>query len=129
MAGPQLEQRIADIVHSFSKLYPGSKVGYQLRSYSRDSAWLVGENVDEQLFCASAFKAFVLVTCLQRWENGEVDLEQKLTITDAVRSAGDAESWAYLPTGTVKTLRQALEAMIGTSDNTATDMVLRTICA
>jgi beta-lactamase class A len=125
-----------EIVEAFSVL-PGQKA---LRLWAPPDAgrpaWSVEHNPDDRLFIASAFKGVVLAECL-RLEEESLDpraatplagqlaarLGQQLPLDEAVFSLGSPVLNPPHLTGQV-TLRTALEAMIGHSDNTATDIVL-----
>lgn len=99
--------------------------------------WSVSHNADDRFFIASVFKAFALAECL-RQEEAELDpssetplarqlgarLAQQLPLDESVFSIAAPVMNTPNLTGMV-TLRTALEAMIGHSDNTATDIVLK----
>ena len=99
--------------------------------------WSVAHNADDRFFIASVFKAFVLAECL-RQEESQLDpssqislasqlsarLSQQLPLDESVFSIAAPVLNTPNLTGMV-TLRTALEAMIGHSDNTATDIVLK----
>jgi len=104
---------------------------YYMRVSDTDNKeiWSIGQSPDRQLYTASAFKVFVLAECLRQWEkeSDELSLGEVLEITDDVKSFAskdDEKAFANKAPGTQVTLKFALEAMIGWSDNTATDMVL-----
>jgi hypothetical protein len=89
--------------------------------------WSIGQSQDIPLYTASAFKVFVLAECLRQWDNNELSPTEVLEITDEVKafaSKDDNMAFAKKPPGTRVFLSYALEAMIGWSDNTATDMLL-----
>ena len=99
--------------------------------------WSVSHNADDRFFIASVFKAFALAECL-RQEEAELDpssvtplatqlnarLAQQLPLDESVFSIAAPVLNTPELRGMV-TLRTALEAMIGHSDNTATDIVLK----
>lgn len=99
--------------------------------------WSVSHNADDRFFIASVFKAFALAECL-RQEEAQLDpssettlanqlaarLSQQLPLDESVFSISAPVLNTPHLTGMV-TLRTALEAMIGHSDNTATDIVLK----
>ena len=116
------------IVAEFSQL-PGTKSlkilapgGYRAREFSATL------NPQTPLFCASAFKVYVLAEYLRQVEAGEASLDEELDLDDSVWSVS---STAFNPpklTGKV-TAQTTLEAMISVSDNTATDMALKRVGA
>jgi beta-lactamase class A len=79
---------------------------------------------DAELFCGSCFKTFVLAAYLQEVEAGRLDEAEQLAVDDGVRSL--SSSVLENLTGTTQA-RNALEAMIAHSDNTATDMALKRV--
>ncbi len=83
---------------------------------------IIAYNAEKQLFCASAFKAYVLAQCVRCIEAGQLDPNADLTITDYNKSPG-GHYWNYVP-GTKVKVAAAMAEMIHHSDNTATDMLL-----
>jgi Beta-lactamase enzyme family/ORF 12 gene product N-terminal len=75
---------------------------------------------------ASMFKLFVLGALAHQIAAGRVSWTQKLTVTDAVKSAGNSEPAAlqYVPAGTRVPVQQTAAKMISISDNTAADMLI-----
>ncbi len=100
-------------------------------------AWSLTLNADDRFFIASVFKALALAECL-RQEEAQLDpasetplaaqlnwlLAQQLPLDESVFSLAAPVLNTPALTGMV-TLRTALEAMIGHSDNTGTDIVLK----
>jgi beta-lactamase class A len=76
------------------------------------------------LFCASAFKAFVLAEYLRQVEAGELTLDEQLDLDESVWSPSSPVFNPPELAGRVTALT-ALQAMIARSDNTATDMALK----
>ena len=100
-------------------------------------AWSVAQNPDEQLFIASAFKAFVLAETLIQLEEAidpksstppaaqfAAGLQTLLPLDESVFVTGSTVFNPPHLTGEVS-LRTALEAMISHSDDTAADIVLK----
>ena len=80
------------------------------------------------LFCASAFKGFVLAEYLRQVEAGEATLDEELELDESVWSPSAPVFNPPELSGKVTALT-ALQAMISRSDNTATDMILKRIGA
>ncbi len=130
-----------EILQTFRAL-PGT-VGLKLwaPAMAGGPEWSVAENPDEQLFIASAFKAFVLAEALRQVE-AAIDpksdtppaaqflagLQQLLPLNDSVFMPGSTVFNPPHLTGEVS-LRTALEAMISHSDDTAADIVLKHVDA
>jgi beta-lactamase class A len=91
-----------------------------------DSPWRVTYKADEELFCGSCFKTFVLAAYMQEVESGTLDERAQLAIDDSVRTA--SSSVFENLTGTTMA-RNALEAMIAHSDNTGTDAAMKSVGA
>jgi beta-lactamase class A len=96
----------------------------------------VSLNPDAQLFCASAFKGFVLAKYLQMVDQGEANPGEPLEVDTDIWSPGSPVLTPFLEhdplkAGVVGTInaRTALDAMISRSDNTATDIMLRRVGA
>ena len=78
---------------------------------------------------ASIFKLFVLGALARQIAAGRVSWDQKLTVTDALKSAGNIGP-GYLqnvPAGTRVPVQQTAAKMIAISDNTATDMLIHLV--
>ncbi len=131
--GQEIQKLWSDFVSAYSSRDDGS-YDLHLHDYAGKSIFKAFHNEDRQLYCASAFKPFVLIECLRQYERGEngVRLDEILHITDnnkSVAAPEDRNAYANRPSGTGVTLADALNAMIEWSDNTATDMVLHRIGA
>lgn len=101
-----------------------------LRDQCAFGAWrdneLVGFQLDEPFEVGSAFKAFVAAEYARQVTTGAIDPDMYLTVQpiDRVESSLVMES---IPDGGTIPIQEAAEAMIGASDNTATDMVIRVV--
>jgi beta-lactamase class A len=75
---------------------------------------------------ASMFKLFVLGALAQQVAAGRVSWDQELTVTDAVKSAGNAGAGCLqeVQAGTRVPVEQTAAQMISISDNTAADMLI-----
>lgn len=126
-----------EILQTFRSL-PGT-VGLKLwaPAMAGGPEWTVEQNPDEQMFIASAFKAFVLAETLRQVEAA---IDPKSTTPPAAQLATRMQTLlplnesVFMPGSTVfnppnlsgdVSLRTALEAMISHSDDTATDIVLK----
>lgn len=87
---------------------------------------VAGLRGDVRLEVGSAFKAFVAAEYARQVSTGRTDPATELTIEPADRVDGSLALEA-LPDGGTVSLQEAAEAMIGVSDNTATDLVLREV--
>lgn len=98
------------------------KMGVYIKHLGDDSELSYGAH--DQWYLASTTKVPVAIALLQRAENGQISLDQKLTLknTDYVDGAGELLGKAA---GTQFTLRDLLRRMITQSDSTATDMLIR----
>ena len=72
---------------------------------------------------ASVFKLYVLDALAKAIAAGKVTWDEKLTVTDRVRSFS-SEALQGKPDGTRMSVRDVADAMISVSDNTATDMLI-----
>lgn len=80
-------------------------------------------NADNQLAIASVFKLYVLGELARQVQAGDVTWDEKITLTDDLRSMPSGD-FAWVPAGQQVTVRQLAEGMIWQSDNTATDHLI-----
>ncbi|MBV9386825.1 MAG: serine hydrolase [Chroococcidiopsidaceae cyanobacterium CP_BM_ER_R8_30] len=135
---PNLEKLSTEITNAFAQL-PGQKgLKLLIPALRKQPDWSFSINPDTVLVCASAFKVFVLAEALRQVEaslNPEeqkplVDqLEEKLALLELVldESVYTIGSDVFNPpdlSGKVL-LKTVLQAMMLSSDNTATDMALK----
>lgn len=78
---------------------------------------------DAPLEVGSCFKAFVAAACCRAVERGALRWDEPLLLGPD-RRVPSSDALDTLPDGASVTLRDAAAAMIGVSDNTATDLVL-----
>lgn len=72
---------------------------------------------------ASMIKVFIMATVLEKAKQGEIDINEKLTLLDSDK-VGGAGILAGYDSGTELSLRELMELMIIHSDNTATNMII-----
>lgn len=82
-----------------------------------------GVNADKQLAIASTFKLYVLGELTRQVQSGEVRWDESVILTDSLRSMPSGD-YAWVPAGSQVTVRQLAEAMMWSSDNTATDHLI-----
>jgi beta-lactamase class A len=118
------------VIREFEKL-PGRKsLKIVVPPVGRLPAWSVERDPDLPLFVASAIKAWVLAEFLRQVEAGTATLEEHLPVDDRIWSFSSPVLTVDPPdngvTGIIQA-RVALEAMIGHSDDTATDIALKRV--
>lgn len=84
---------------------------------------LIDLNSDKEVPLASIFKLYVLLAVGQAVQDGTLTWDEKLTITDELRSLPSGELQQE-PAGTEITVQDAALKMISISDNTATDLLI-----
>ena len=82
-----------------------------------------GSDPGESLPIGSMIKLYVLGAVVDAVERGELGWDDEVTVTDELRSLPSGQL-QDAPTGTTVTIREAAEAMIAISDNTATDLLV-----
>jgi len=114
-----LQEKIKQIDDEFS-----GDIGVYIKSL--EDGQIINHNGDERWYLASTIKIPVAIAILKRVEDGELSLEDELTLQDSdkVDGAGDMH---WQDAGTVYTIRTLLEKMMKDSDSTATDMLIRLI--
>ena len=123
---PQVKSLDA-LVEKFRKL-PG-KAGLLIAKMNSDKIEpLASYNIDTPLALGSAFKLYVLGTLEDEIAKGKRHWEDVVILDSASRSlpSGMMHKW---PVGTPVTLQTAANMMISLSDNTATDLLIKTLGA
>ncbi|MCL3860944.1 serine hydrolase [Actinotalea sp. K2] len=82
-----------------------------------------GSAAGEQLPVGSIIKLYVLGAVVDAVGRGDLAWDERLTLTDDLRSLPSGEL-QDAPTGTTVTVEEAARAMIAISDNTATDLLV-----
>jgi beta-lactamase class A len=85
---------------------------------------VAGANPDLSLPLASIFKLYVLYAVSDAIKVGTVSWEDQLTVTEKGKAVGSSMD---LPVGAQISVRTAAEKMIATSDNMATDMLIKRV--
>ena len=116
-----------------SYLFEGvdSKVDDYLNDGTEYSVYLAYPNKSEETYIynsqkwrsASMIKVFILASVMEKAQDGEIDLDEIITLksSDKVGGAGILAGYA---TGSQLSLKQILKLMITESDNTATNIII-----
>jgi len=100
--------------------YPG-RVSIYIKDLKSGRTWT--HHPDDLFPAASLIKVPVLIATFYKIRDGQLGLDERLTITRRNRVGGSG-SLKWRPDGTKLSLRELLVHMINESDNTATKMVL-----
>lgn len=103
--------------------FPG-EIGVYVRHLGRDEAFSF--RAEESWYLASGIKVPVAITVLRRIEDGETTLDTRIRLrsSDFVDGAGHVNAH---PAGTPLRVDYLLEQMLVYSDNTATDVLIRSV--
>ena len=115
----ELRQRIARIDSSS----PG-KLGVYVKRL--DNGETVGHNADQLFYLSSSVKVPIALAVLQQVDAGKLALESKVVLqeTDKIDGSGDV---VWDQPGSSYTIDSLLTRMLGVSDNTAANMLIRTV--
>jgi beta-lactamase class A len=91
--------------------------------FDLDNGNYVELNGSQTIAAASTIKIPLLLAFFQDVDAGKITLNEKLTMTEAVK-VGEAGTMQYQPVGTQFTALETATKMIVISDNTATNMIL-----
>jgi len=89
-----------------------------------DSGKYVNFQGESRLSAASMIKIPILIAFFQAWEEGKLQLDESLTITEAVKAGGSGKMQNQ-PVGTEYLALEAAAKMIIDSDNTAANMIIK----
>ncbi len=91
-----------------------------------DSGDTVGHRADERFYLSSSTKVPIALTVLQQVDAGKLSLGSQVTLqeTDKIEGSGDV---VWDKTGTRYTIDSLLNRMLGVSDNTAANLLIRTV--
>jgi beta-lactamase class A len=103
--------------------YPG-RVSVYMKDLRSGKTWT--HNPDDLFPAASLIKVPILISAFYKMKDGQLSLDEPLTITRRNRRGGSG-SLKWSRDGTRLSVRDALTHMINESDNTATQMVLERI--
>jgi len=113
------DKMIADL-DKLSSRYPG-RVSIFLRDLRTGKTWM--HHPDDLFPAASLIKVPILIAAFYKMKDGQLSLDEKLTISRRNRVGGSG-SLKWRPDGTKLKVRDLLLYMINESDNTATKMIL-----
>jgi beta-lactamase class A len=120
-ADPNDWKSLADAILARANNFGGT-VGYVIKDLTTGQVAM--SNADLAFPSASLIKLPVLCAAFQAIEEGKMSLSAPVTLQRGDRRGGSGLlKWA--PTGTIYTNRELLEYMIGHSDNTATELLIR----
>ena len=112
----------ADVAAAFRAL-PG-QTGFVVADLAPKAAPLAALEADRPLAIGSTFKLVILAELVRAIDAGERKWDDATTLDGAELPAG---GFNQLPKGTTVPLRALAEAMIKVSDNSATDVLIRTL--
>lgn len=114
-----LQEKLQQIDDEFS-----GDIGVYIKNL--EDGKIINHNGDQRWYLASTTKIPVAIAILRKVEDGELSLDDELTLQDSdkVDGAGDMH---WQDAGSVYTIRTLLEKMMKDSDSTATDMLIRYI--
>lgn len=110
-------------IEAIDRASPGTLGVYVKRL---DSGETFGYGADKRWYLASTVKVLVAIALLQQVDAGKLQLRQQLTLeaSDKVDGSGPV---VWSATGTRYTLDTLLDRMLGVSDNTAANMLIRAV--
>lgn len=88
-----------------------------------DDETLVSIAPDQSYHAASLIKVPILLAVLSMWQNDEIDLEERIILTEAEKVGGSGVL-DLMESGSTYNLLELLKLMICISDNTATNMLI-----
>lgn len=120
-------QEIASLKNTFKslgseqeQLNPGAFI------INLDSGEYVNLQGETTFSAASMIKLPILIAFFHAWEQGELELDERLTMTEDVR-VGEAGTMQYDEVGTEYVALETATKMIRISDNTATNMIMKRV--
>ena len=115
----ELKERIEKI----DRETPG-RLGVYVKRLDTNEAF--GHHADERFYLASSAKLLIALAVLQQIDAGKMALTNEVVLTEADKIDGSGELvWAQ--PGTAYTLDSLLTRMLGVSDNTAANMLVRAV--
>ncbi|MBR1908335.1 serine hydrolase [bacterium] len=112
-----LEDNLTNLI----KQYPSIKPAIYVWDY--DTGNYVDINGSKLYASASIIKIPVLIQLFKKIESGQIDLFDKMELTDYYKASGSG-NMQYYKTGSMYTLDELARVMIQTSDNSATNMLI-----
>ena len=110
-------------IEKVDRASPGTLGVYVKRLDSGDT---FGYGADKRWYLASTVKVAVAIALLQQVDAGRLTLSQRVALEEADKVDGSGQV-VWSATGTRYTLDSLLDRMLGVSDNTAANMLIRTI--
>ncbi|WPB57964.1 serine hydrolase [Xylophilus sp. GOD-11R] len=116
-------QALKTRIEAIDKASPGSLGVYVKRLDSGES---FGYGADQRWYLASTVKVAVAIALLRQVDDGKLRLQQQLTLEESDKVDGSGQV-VWTATGTRFTLDSLLDRMLGVSDNTAANMLIRAV--
>lgn len=113
----ELENSLTNLM----KQYPSIKPAIYVWDY--DTGNYVDINGSKIYASASIIKIPILIQLFKKIESGQIDLFDKMELTDYYKASGSG-NMQYYKTGSMYTLDELARVMIQTSDNSATNMLI-----
>lgn len=113
-----------DAVAKAFQALPGTTSLGLARLGANGPEWTIRHNIDQPLAIGSAFKLVILAELVRATRAGERKWDDAVTIDGTPLPGG---GYTQKPAGTQVTLRELAGQMIAVSDNSATDILLRTL--
>lgn len=117
----EVDAELRGIWHSL-----GNTVAFRIERVADEGTTVTRMHDTEAFEVGSCFKAIIAAECCRQADAGTIAWNDGLVISAGDRVPG-SECLDALPEGSVLTLREAVQAMLAVSDNTATDLVIRHI--
>ncbi|MBI2070755.1 MAG: serine hydrolase [Elusimicrobia bacterium] len=119
ISDPRWTQLTAELESTVAR-YPG-RVGVYLKDLNSDRIW--SHQPDQLMPSASLIKVPIMAAVLKKVEEGEISLEENLTVTRKTRAGGSGRlKWARA--GSKFTVAELLYYLITESDNTAMRLLI-----
>lgn len=115
-----LKQTLQGLGNQQADLNPGAFI------IDLDSGEYVNLQGETTFSAASTIKLPILIAFFHAWEQGELELDERLTMTEDVK-VGEAGRMQYNEVGTEYIALKVATEMIRISDNTATNMIIKRV--
>jgi len=125
-AATSLPAPLAQLNNDVRKLAARLPASNALEILDLSTGYRIGFNAGASMPAASTIKVPVMVTVFRALADGQFDLEHRVTLLARDKDWGSGEL-CDAPVGSTYSVSLLLEKMIGISDNTATNMLIRLV--